>query len=48
LKRRHRLAGEQNIEGNERLELSRLDPYPGVSVQATGEYAENGHAKRQR
>jgi adenine-specific DNA-methyltransferase len=38
-----RRAGVQNTKRNERLELSRLDPYPGVYVQATGEYAENGH-----
>ncbi|HVM31189.1 MAG TPA: site-specific DNA-methyltransferase [Candidatus Limnocylindrales bacterium] len=38
-----RRAGVQNTKRAERLELSRLDPYPGVYVQATGEYAENGH-----
>ncbi|CAN5772018.1 site-specific DNA-methyltransferase [soil metagenome] len=40
-----RRAGVQNTKRNERLELSRLDPYPGVYVQATGEYAESGQAK---
>jgi adenine-specific DNA-methyltransferase len=40
-----RRAGVQNTKRNERLEFSRLDPYPGVYVQATGEYAENGHNK---
>jgi adenine-specific DNA-methyltransferase len=37
-----RRAGVQNTKRAERLEFSRLDPYPGVYVQATGEYAENG------
>jgi adenine-specific DNA-methyltransferase len=40
-----RRAGVQNTKRNERLELSRLDPYPGVYVQGVGEYAENGTAK---
>ncbi len=38
-----RRAGVENTKRNERLELSSLDPYPGVYVQATGECAENGH-----
>jgi adenine-specific DNA-methyltransferase len=38
-----RRAGVQNTKRAERLEFSRLDPYPGLYVQATGEYAENGH-----
>ena len=33
------------VQRDERLEFSRLDPYPGVYVQATGEYAENSQAK---
>jgi hypothetical protein len=32
-----RRAGVQNTKRDERLELSRLDPYSGVYVQATGE-----------
>ncbi len=40
-----RRAGVQNTKRPERLEFSRLDPYPGVYVQAVGEYAENGQAK---
>lgn len=40
-----RRAGVQNTKREERLRLSRLDPYPGVYVQATGEYAENSHSK---
>jgi adenine-specific DNA-methyltransferase len=40
-----RRAGVQNTKREERLTFSRLDPYPGVWVQATGEYAENGQAK---
>ena len=38
-------AGVQNTKRAERLELSRLDPYPGVFVQGVGEYVENGVAK---
>jgi adenine-specific DNA-methyltransferase len=37
-----RRAGVQNTRRAERLELGRLDPYPGVFVQGVGEYAENG------
>jgi adenine-specific DNA-methyltransferase len=40
-----RRAGVQNTKRDERLTFSRLDPYPGVYVQAVGEYAENGQAK---
>jgi adenine-specific DNA-methyltransferase len=40
-----RRAGVQNTKRAERLEFSRLDPYPGVYVQAVGEYAENGQSK---
>jgi adenine-specific DNA-methyltransferase len=40
-----RRAGVQNTKRNERLEFSRLEPYPGVYIQATGEYPENGHVK---
>src|SRR5690606_4283065 len=40
-----RRAGVQNTKRNERLELSRLDPYPGVYVQGVGEYVEAGQPK---
>ena len=40
-----RRAGVQNTKRNERLEFSRLDPYPGVYVQALGEHTENGHVR---
>ncbi len=40
-----RRAGVQNTKRNERLEFSRLDPYPGVYIHATGEYPENGHVR---
>jgi adenine-specific DNA-methyltransferase len=40
-----RRAGVQNTKRNERLELSRLDRYPGVYVQGVGEYGENGSTK---
>ena len=40
-----RRAGVQNTKRVERLEFSRLDPYPGVYVQAVGEYAENSHGR---
>jgi adenine-specific DNA-methyltransferase len=40
-----RRAGVQNTKRAERLEFSRLDPYPGVYVQGVGEYGENGTAK---
>ncbi len=40
-----RRAGVQNTKRAERLEFSRLDPYPGVYVQGVGEYAEGGAAK---
>jgi adenine-specific DNA-methyltransferase len=40
-----RRAGVQNTKRAERLELTRLDPYPGVWVQGVGEYGENGQAK---
>ena len=41
-----RRAGVQNTKRNERLEFSRLDPYPGVYVQALGEYTENGQGRQ--
>jgi len=40
-----RRAGVQNTKRNERLELGRLDPYPGVYVQGVGEYGANGSTK---
>jgi adenine-specific DNA-methyltransferase len=40
-----RRAGVQNTKRAERLEFSRLDPYPGVYIQATGEYPENGNVR---
>jgi adenine-specific DNA-methyltransferase len=40
-----RRAGVQNTKRAERLEFLRLDPYPGVFVQAVGEYTEAGQAK---
>jgi adenine-specific DNA-methyltransferase len=40
-----RRAGVQNTKRDERLELSRLDPYPGVYVQGVGEYTESGKAR---
>jgi adenine-specific DNA-methyltransferase len=40
-----RRAGVQNTKREERLRLSRLDPYPGVYIQAIGEYAENSLSK---
>jgi adenine-specific DNA-methyltransferase len=40
-----RRAGVQNTKRKERLAFSRLDPYPGVYVQAVGEYGENGQTK---
>ncbi len=40
-----RRAGVQNTKRAERLELTRLDPYPGVYVQGVGEYLEAGQAK---
>jgi adenine-specific DNA-methyltransferase len=40
-----RRAGVQNTKRAERLELTRLDPYPGVWVQGVGEYGENGATK---
>ena len=40
-----RRAGVQNTKRAERLEFSRLDPYPGVCVQGVGEYGENGATK---
>ena len=40
-----RRAGVQNTKRHERLEFSRLDPYPGVYIQAIGEYVENGQTK---
>jgi adenine-specific DNA-methyltransferase len=40
-----RRAGVQNTKRNERLEFTRLDPYPGTWIQGVGEYLENGQAK---
>jgi adenine-specific DNA-methyltransferase len=40
-----RRAGVQNTKRDERLELTRLDHYPGVYCQGVGEYIENGVAK---
>ena len=40
-----RRAGAQNTKRAERLDLSRLDPYPGIFVQGVGEYLEGGQAK---
>ncbi len=40
-----RRAGVQNTKRAERLEFSRLDPYPGVFVQGVGEYLEAGGSK---
>jgi adenine-specific DNA-methyltransferase len=40
-----RRAGVQNTKRAERLEFARLDAYPGVFVQAVGEYGENGSTK---
>jgi adenine-specific DNA-methyltransferase len=40
-----RRAGVQNTKRDERLELPRLDPYPGTWIQGVGEYLENGQAK---
>ena len=40
-----RRAGVQNTKRAERLELTRLDPYPGTWIQGVGEYVENGKAK---
>ena len=37
-----RRAGVQNTKRGERLEFTRLDPYPGVYVQGVGEYTEAG------
>ena len=38
-------AGVQNTKKAERLEFTRLEPYPGVFVQGIGDYAEAGAAK---
>jgi adenine-specific DNA-methyltransferase len=40
-----RRAGVQNTKRDERLEVTRLDPYPGTWIQGVGEYLENGKAK---
>ena len=40
-----RKAGVQNTVKDERLVFDRLEPWPGVYVQAAGEYTENGKAK---
>ncbi len=40
-----RRAGVQNTKRGERLEFTRLEPYPGVFVQAIGEHTENGQAR---
>jgi adenine-specific DNA-methyltransferase len=38
-------AGVQNTKKAERLEFTRLEPYPGVFVQGLGDYSEAGEAK---
>src|SRR4051794_30841351 len=40
-----RKAGVQNTVNGERLIFDRLDSWPGVYVQAAGEYTENGQSK---
>lgn len=40
-----RKAGVQNTVKNERLVFERLEPWPGVYVQASGEYTEGGKTK---
>jgi adenine-specific DNA-methyltransferase len=40
-----RRAGVQNTKRDERLELTRLDPYPGTWIQGVGEYLESGTAR---
>jgi len=39
-------AGVQNTVKQERLKFDQLDAYPGVYIQAAGEYAENGKRRR--
>jgi adenine-specific DNA-methyltransferase len=41
-----RKAGVQNSVKGERLNFTRLDPYPGTYINAEGEYVENGESKR--
>jgi len=40
-----RKAGVQNTVKGERLVFDRLEPWPGVYIQAAGEYTENGQSK---
>ena len=40
-----RKAGVQNTVKGERLVFDRLDSWPGVYVQASGEYTENGQSR---
>jgi adenine-specific DNA-methyltransferase len=40
-----RKAGVQNTKLAERLDFTRLDPYPGVYIQALGEYLEGSASK---
>jgi len=39
-------AGVQNTVKKERLKFDQLDPYPGVYIQAVGEYTENDKRRR--
>ena len=41
-----RTAGVQNTRKNERLNFTRLDTFAGTYLQASGDYVENGAAKR--
>jgi hypothetical protein len=41
-----RRTGAQNTKRDERLEFSRLDPYPSVFIQGVGEYDDNRSTKR--
>jgi len=41
-----RASGVQNTRKNERLTFTRLETFPGAYLQASGEYEENGEAKR--
>jgi adenine-specific DNA-methyltransferase len=40
-----RKAGVQNTVKGERLTFDRLDPWPGVYIQAAGDYTENGKTR---
>ena len=41
-----RKAGVQNTVRNERLTFERLETYPGLCLQASGEYSESGQTRR--